>query len=329
MQVSITRSMRGTAFAVCALIAALAAPAAATAAPVTADLHVEAGGTALVPDLSYRTDTATVVTDTRKPACGGSGQSKTIQGPTALGVLADASQSTAAMRPLGISDKFSFGLLVCGVGRFVANDSTFWLYKVNRVSPEVGGEAFKLKRGDQVLWYFSDTAANRNTGDELVIDAPARAQAGSPFKVNVVSYAFNGARKAAAGARLLFRGGETTTDRNGEATVTVADAGYSPLRAGRGSDIPSGIVKVCVGAQLDDCPALRGRRIFGTEEVDSLGGTRGPDVISALGGDDRINVRGGGRDRVRCGAGTDSVRMRKGDRAASDCEVVNGKRRRG
>ncbi len=128
---------------------------------------------------------------------------------------------------------------MCGVGSFTATDSSFWLYKVNHVAPEVGGEQFPLKKGADVLWFFQDTVANRNTGDELAITVPARARTGRSFTVSVSAYAFNGTRKPAAGAQVAFRGGIATTDAAGRATVTINSRGDVRLRATRGADIPS------------------------------------------------------------------------------------------
>jgi len=323
MKISSRRFACVPALAACTL--AFAAP--ASAAPVTADLHVEAGGRALVPDYSYRTDATAFKTDTRKPACGGSGQTKSLAGPTALGLLAESADTAAAVRPVGISDKFSFGLLVCGVGAFTASDSAFWLYKVNRVAPEVGADQFRLKRADQVLWYFQDTKRKINTGDELVVSAPARAQAGTPVTVTVLAYASNGVGRPAAGARLLTPGGTVITDRTGQARLRLDKPGYASLRAGRGSDIPSRVVRMCVATKIEDCPPVLGRRIFGTDGPDRLSGTNGPDVITGGAGGDTIDVRGGGIDKVRCGEGIDRVRLRRGDRASRDCELVNGRLR--
>src|ERR671915_391031 len=47
---------------------------------------------------------------------------------------------------------------VCGVGDFESSDSAFWLYKVDHVAPEVGGDQFPIDRShDEVLWYFQNT----------------------------------------------------------------------------------------------------------------------------------------------------------------------------
>jgi len=320
MQISAT-TVRRAVPALCAL-AVFGAPAAAGAAPATTGLRVEADNKPLAPGHSFVTDSVTVVTDTSAP-CRGSGKPVRLNGPNALGLVADATDASRPVRPLQVTDRFSFGLLVCGIGGYPASDSAFWLYKVNHVSPEVGGDQQPVKSGDQVLWYFQDTTKGTNIGDELAIEAPARAVADKPFGITVVSYDFKGARTPAAGARVLFRGGSATTGADGRATISLHGDGYRGLRAVRaapgGSDIPSAPVRVCVG---DGCAPVRGQRITGRDVSDSVKGTSGRDVIRTRGGNDRVNVRGGRLDRVYCGSGRDVVRLSRRDRAARDCEVV-------
>lgn len=331
MNISVPRSARRLALLTGTAVVALAAPVTASAAepPLVVDLRVETGTRALAPGSSFQTGPTTTVTDPLQPACGGSGAKKTLKGATALGALVDAADVAPALRPLRISDKFSFGLLVCGIGRAVADDDSFWLYKVNHKTAEVGADQFKVKPGDEVLWYFSDTPSGRNTGDELGISAPVRARNGASVTVKVFSYDFMGARKPAAGAVVSFGAQKTAkADANGLATVRAGSAGELKLRAVRGKDIASPVVRVCVARQLTGCSPVRGKRIFGTLFSDSLRGTRGPDVLDGSRGNDTIDARGGGSDVVRCGLGRDRVRATNEDRVSRDCEVLNGKARK-
>lgn len=323
MKLSIPRRGRRLVMSTCAVATLATCPAAA--APVVSDLRVEAGGTVLT-NSTYLTDTHSFPTDKTQPVCGGTGAPRTVVGPSALGLLGSGAEIDGDLRPLRITDKFSFGLLVCGVGSFSAGDSAFWLYRVNHVEPPIGAQAFKLKGGEQVLFYLQDVSAKRNTGEELVLDAPARARPGE-VEVTVSAYSFNGARKPAARARVFASNSSAIADGHGRARISVSESGY--LRAGRGRDIPSAPVRICVATGLGDCPAVRGKRIFGSVAADRLRGTPGADVIRSGARNDRIDVRGGGDDRVRCGTGVDRVRVDGGDRVTGDCEIVNGKRRAG
>jgi Ca2+-binding RTX toxin-like protein len=323
MQISLRRP--GLAVAACAT--ALAVVPAAQARPVTAQLRVESGK-ALVPGYAYATDTAGFRTD-RRAGCDGSGATKTVSGPSALGLLGSAASATHSLRPVAVSDKYDVGLLLCGVGNVfaAANGSSYWLYKVDHRSPTVGGDQFALHAGDQVLWYFVDPARGIDSGAapdfsaaELALVAPARVRAGRRFGVRAFQYDGTGRRSPAAGVVLRGAGG-TSTDATGRAQLRAGSRSLT-IRAVRGADIPAVPLRVCVSRVLSRCPAVRGERILGTNGPDRLRGTRGADTIYGRGGADVIDVRGGGHDRVRCGSGRDLVRLGRGDRAARDCERV-------
>jgi hypothetical protein len=76
------------AFATCAIVAG--APATAGAASTVSKLRVEAAGHALDPGTSYVNGTATLATWADQ--CGGSGKSKRVIGPTAMGIVDYAKQ---------------------------------------------------------------------------------------------------------------------------------------------------------------------------------------------------------------------------------------------
>lgn len=306
--------------AACALALLLLAPASAMAKPVVADLRVEADE-ALSAGVSYVTDTARIPTDTSK-GCDGSGKTVKIPGPTALGLLNSALPFNEDLRPLSVSDKFSFGLFVCGIGDFTGDDDSFWLYKVNHRAPEVGADQFELERGDQVLWYFQDLGSNLNTGDELVLFAPGRAKPGNDVKVTVYAYSFDGKRERAEGVTVASKDDTAKTDARGEARIDILREGRVFLRATRTGDIPSAPRRVCANADLSKCPKRFGERIIGTKRGDEIAGTRGADVVLARGGDDRVNVRGGGPDQVDCGKGRDRVRVDRRDTVDTSCERV-------
>jgi hypothetical protein len=92
---------------------------------------------------------------------------------------------------------------------------------------------------------------------------------------------------------------------------------------GTPNDVPSNRVRVCVDSE---CPAARGKVIYGSTHGDRIKGTPGPDRVAARGGSDVVNLRSGGKDRVSCGGGRDQVIVDSGDRndhIASSCERVS------
>nr|MDP8943247.1 DUF4430 domain-containing protein [Actinomycetota bacterium] len=256
---------------------ALAVPSAALAQPVLSELRVEAGGEALSPPIAYATDTARFRTSTSAP-CNGSGRKVTVEGPTALGILDHAQAIDRDLRPIHVSDRFAFGLFVCGIDGFLGSGADrFWLYKVNHVSPEVGADRRKLRTGDRVLWYLVDQASGTNTGQELELFAPPRVRPGRSFGVRVFVRAQNGAATPAAGARI----GGQTTDANGRATLTAGRARVLVLRAERGDDIPSAHTGVCVSRRLSRCPKRRGQVMVMRNRSERVTGGSGADVIFA------------------------------------------------
>src|SRR4051794_30065518 len=117
-----------------ALTGAAAAPASA-AEDVLAHLRVLGGPT--LADQDQVTGTTQIKTDPNAdcfgPGTGGSGNSVTLQGANALGIVKDAAQSDSALLPISLTDYYysSFGSLgVCGFGGFRAGGSSFWYVKV-------------------------------------------------------------------------------------------------------------------------------------------------------------------------------------------------------
>src|SRR5262245_16937889 len=176
----------------------LAAPAAAK--PIRADLRVVTGGGKTLADVTQFTDTTQVPTAPRARCffggVGGSGEPATVQGPTPLGAVADAARNRKRLLPLLITDEFSFGLGVCGIGGAAADDSHFWNVRVNHLALQVGGDQFHLEPRDRVLWALTPNPVCEPNPPyscepgppELELKAPARAEPGDPFQVHVFAW---------------------------------------------------------------------------------------------------------------------------------------------
>lgn len=247
-----------------------------------------------------------------------------LAGQTALGLVASAANATKSLQPLLVAED-SFGKRVCRVAGFNETDSPFsgWLYRVNHVSPPYAGDLAELKKGDEVLWAFANFGSGANTGDELVLSAPARTAPGT-IEVAVDAVTFDGVTKPAPDGTVVSGGTSPATTAGGRAFVPVA-AGTTLLRAtGPGTaptEIPSSRQSVCALADPADCPARPGLRIVGTNVRDTFKGGPGPDSIRARGGRDKVRVRGGGPDRVNCGKGRDVAIVDAGD-VVRKCEKV-------
>src|SRR5262249_37568259 len=130
---------------------------------------------------------------------GGSGEPAAVPGATALGLLAQASQKTSALRPLLITDSFDFGLGVCGIGSSSVHGKASWYGKVTRKGSQVSGDATKVRPGDEVLW---DLAPSYPYPNELALEVPKTVTVGAPVVVHVVSYDEKGKSKPVAGAKV-------------------------------------------------------------------------------------------------------------------------------
>src|SRR5919197_833925 len=298
------------------IFATLLLPAAAGAGTTTAHLRVVNTAGATLADQGQVTGDVTIKTDPNAKCFGGSGGSGNnvnVPGPSALGIVKDASDSNPALRPLSVTDQFGFGLGVCGIGGFTFHqgDSAFWYLKVNHAGAQVGGDQYLLKAGDEVLWYLSPGFPPPN---ELQLIAPSVATAGKPFAVTVFSYDDSGHRSPAVGAQVT--GADLPTGSDGTTTVQLTRS--VSLQALHGADIPSNQAIVCVLTLKDTCGSPR-NKIVGTRRADRIRGTKMPDRVRARGGDDRVNVRGGLPDRVNCGHGKDTAIIGLND-VARHCE---------
>ena len=238
---------RLAAVCVLALTLVLSTAALAVAKGPIADLRVVGSGGKVLAEDSFGAMTASIKTSPQATCfgagTGGSGKTVTVDGPTPLGMLIQASKFTTTLKPVQVTDAFSFGLGLCNIGSSKATKTLSWYLKVNHEAPEVGGDAVKVKAGDEVLWALAAFPYPA----ELALSAPAKAMAGQPFSVRVFSYNDKGKKKPAAG--VTVSGASEPTGADGRTTVTLSKPGK--LIARHGKDIPSNQVAVCVGGK---CP---------------------------------------------------------------------------
>jgi hypothetical protein len=240
--------------AACALALALSLSitAGALAKGFSADLRVVGAGGKVLAEKAFGTATTSVKTSP-KATCfgagtGGSGKSVSIEGDTAMGLLARASKSTGSLSPLLISDHFDFGLALCGVGTGIVKGESSWYLKINHKSQSVSGDAAKIHAGDEVLW---DLAPSFPSPNELALTVPRAVTAGKPFSVKVLSYDEKGKARPAAGVKVT--GASRLTGSSGKTTVTLTKSRL--LAATKSGEIPAARVAVCVGGAGVLCQA--------------------------------------------------------------------------
>jgi hypothetical protein len=93
------------------------------------------------------------------------GKTRTIWGTTAPALSATTAKD--ALEQASIAGEFyyhitftSFGPYIDQIGRYPADSSSGWVFKVNNVSPPVGADAVTLAEGDNVLWYYATFGPN-------------------------------------------------------------------------------------------------------------------------------------------------------------------------
>lgn len=254
---------------------------------------------------------------------GGSGDKVRVPGSTALGAVKHASLTQRKLRPLLITDAFSFGLGLCAIGGDVAPQTGYWYLKVNHAGSLTGGDQTIVDAGDYVLWHLIEDFT-QPTPAELELKAPARVKQGRKIPVKVIEYADDGSKSRAEGVEI--KGTGAVTNARGKAKV-AREGVITRLKGERAGAITSNLVEVCSLRNLRRCPGGHVTKIEGTNRRDQIRSTRGPDVIKSYGGKDVVDVR---RSRnsappiIKCGTARDKVVARKRQKlvAARSCERV-------
>jgi hypothetical protein len=146
------------------------------------------------------------------------GPARTIYGPTEP-ALSVKSTALDALDSASMAGRFyyhveiaSFGRYVNRIGRYSANASSGWVFKVNGVSPPVGADAVTLKDGDRVLWYWA-TFGPKGGPATLALRAGSKRNC-----YRVLAQDDTGKTTAARGARLHV-GKRSVLARSGSACI--------------------------------------------------------------------------------------------------------------
>lgn len=263
---------------------------------VPAELRVIDGkGRVLAEQTQYTGGPLTVKTDPKAtcfgPDDGGSGDKVEIPAPTAFSLLADGGATNKAIKPLSITDAFSFGLGLCGIGKAVSPSTGFWALNVNHAQAESGGDSTAVSSGDSILWYLVEDF-NDPSPAELVLKAKKAENGEIPVKV--VSYDANGKKTPAVGAGVT--GADDVTDAKGK-TVVAADGKVVAITATLDGALPSNEVAVCT-VRAKKCPAGYAGIVAGTKGNDKIK-IDTPVTVLCGGGRDVVKVKGGVRFKAK------------------------------
>jgi hypothetical protein len=105
----------------------------------------------------------------------------------------------------------AYGPYVDQIGRYAADGSSGWVFKVNGVMPPVGADAVTLHNGDRVLWYWVRFAGPRSPATLVLRHARRNCY-------RVLAQDDNGRTRPARGA-LLHVGRRTVRAGTGSACV--------------------------------------------------------------------------------------------------------------
>ena len=144
------------------------------------------------------------------------GKTTTIFGPAQPGVV--AGNALQALDAASFAGEFyvgmttsTFGDYVSQIGKYPADQSTGWVFKVNGVSSQVGAAQAVLKDGDVVLWYYATFGA---TGGPPTLELQRL-----PANCYVVQSVNDAGKKARAATATLTADGKKFKTTAGRACV--------------------------------------------------------------------------------------------------------------
>jgi uncharacterized protein DUF4430 len=144
------------------------------------------------------------------------GKTTTIFGPAQPGVV--AGNALQALDAASFAGEFyvgmttsTFGDYVSQIGKYPADQSTGWVFKVNGVSSQVGAAQAVLKDGDIVLWYYATFGA---TGGPPTLELQRL-----PANCYVVQTVNDAGKKARAATATLTADGKRFKTQAGRACI--------------------------------------------------------------------------------------------------------------
>ena len=171
----------------CVWVSLAAAPVSASGSQARVNLRVvDPEGRQLVEAVVHTSSTK--VRTSREALCfgegtGGSGgfAPTAVRGPNAMGALHDAAAELAAVRPLRISDYYSFGQTLCGIGGVEASGSLYWAVWIGPRFVEESADNAGVRTGQSLVFELTEEYPSTRIPDRVplvgsmpVVGAPGR-----------------------------------------------------------------------------------------------------------------------------------------------------------
>jgi len=79
-----------------------------------------------------------------------------VRGPNAMGVIADAAAELGVLRPLRVSDHYSFGHTLCGIGGVEASGLLYWAVWVDDTFVEASADNARVRSGQDLVFHLTE-----------------------------------------------------------------------------------------------------------------------------------------------------------------------------
>lgn len=90
--------------------------------------------------------------------------------PNAMGLLADAAAELGVLRPLRVSDFYSFGQTLCGIGGVEASGLLYWAIWIGDTFVETSADHARVRNGQQVVFHLTEEYPSSRIPDRAVIE---------------------------------------------------------------------------------------------------------------------------------------------------------------
>ncbi|KAF8957466.1 hypothetical protein BDZ97DRAFT_1669955 [Flammula alnicola] len=208
--------------------------------PVVVNIRIEGASTTIFegPVQTRGHDVTTDSAGTRR-ADGTNGNENPFPGPTCTAALDDMANAHGFTWDGTYNSTLDDIMITTIGGETAAPNSTFWQLALNFTRADRGGGQLQIRNGDSVLWALVSTTVDKSP---LKLKGPRSAVLNTAFTVTVI----NGEnRQPISGATVSG----STTNNNGEATITLTTVGTHTLKAQHANHARSNELRVRVTRQ--------------------------------------------------------------------------------